>query len=220
MKPLTIAATLATWLIGANGQGFSADEIAAAIEQGKAGKTLQKKCSGKNDNSFDIVAEGPIGRIMRAAREASRKKEAFTPADVTPNMAGDWLSVKATRVEWLRKSDMEPRMPSSPPERQYQTEFYIKSRAPRSEQPIILQPLGSITYDYSNATSYRTTFVNGTASRDMTSRIALPGSDMAASFDLAAFKAIPHKEVEIYVFMTDTGGHGCKISESERKALR
>ena len=43
---------------------------------------------------------------------------------------------------------------------------------------------------------------------------------LAASFDLAAFKGIPHKDVEVVVFMTDTGEHKCKISEKERKALK
>jgi hypothetical protein len=43
---------------------------------------------------------------------------------------------------------------------------------------------------------------------------------MTASFDLAAFKAIPHRDVEVVVFMTDTGEHKCRISEKERQAIR
>ena len=45
-------------------------------------------------------------------------------------------------------------------------------------------------------------------------------ADMAASFDLEAFKAIPHRDVEVVIFVTDAGERRCKVTEKERRALR
>ena len=216
MKTLILAATVAAWLIGANVQSLSPEEIAAAIEQGRAGKTLQKRCSGRVDNGMDIVAEGPIGRIMRAAREAERKKTDFTAADVTPAMTGAWLTVTATRVPTLRKPVSEYVTPGMPGGLDYRTYFMLKSKPSRSEQAIVLNPLGPITYDSANSYSRRVV-VSGPLPANLP---PLPGSDMAAAFDFATFKAIPHKDVEVVVFMTDTGEQKCKISEDERKALK
>jgi hypothetical protein len=218
MKTLIAAATITAWLIGANVQGISSAEIAAAIEQGSAGKTLQKKCSpGGLDNGMDIVAEGPIGRIMRAARDAKRKNQDFTAADVTPLMAGAWLTVTATRVRTLHKPVSEYVTPGIPRGLDYRTSFVLKSKPPRSEQAIVLEPLGPITYDSDESFSHRVARDGGPVPANLP---PLPGSNMAASFDFAAFQAIPHKDVEIVVFMTDTGEQKCKISENERKALK
>jgi hypothetical protein len=217
MKTPIVAATLAAWLIGANVQGLSPEEIAGAIEQGRAGKTLQKRCSASGlDNGMDIVAEGPIGRIMRAAREAKRKNKDFTAGDVTPEMASAWLTVTATRDPTLRKQVSEYVTPGMPGGLVYRTYFVLKSKPSGSEQAIVLKPLGPITYN-SDKSSSRRVVVSGPVPANLP---PLPGSDMAASFDFAAFKAIPHKDVEVVVFMNDTGEQKCKISENERKALK
>jgi hypothetical protein len=218
MKTAIVVATLAAWLIGASVQGLSPEEIAAAIEQGKAGKTLQKRCSARGlDNGMDIVAEGPIGRIMRAAREAKRQNKDFTAADVTPAMAGAWLRVTATRDPALRKEVSEYVTPGMPGGLVYRTDFVLKSKPSGSDQAIVLKPLGPITYDSEKSFSRRVVVDGGPTPANLP---PLPGSDMAASFDFAAFKAIPHKDVEVVVFMTDTGEQKCKISENERKALK
>ena len=217
MKTPIVAATLGAWLIGGNVQGLSPEDIAAAVEQGRAGKTLQKRCSGKGDNGVDIVAEGPIGRIMRAAREAERKNEDFTAADVTPAMKGAWLTVTATRVPTLRKPVSEHVTPNMPGGLVYRTDFFVKSKPSGSEQAIVLRPRGPINYNSDKSYSRRVVVDRGLVPANLP---PLPGSDMAASFDFAAFKAIPHKDVEVVVFMTDTGEQKCKINENERKALK
>ena len=214
MKMLPVALTLAAWLIGSV-QGLSSEEIAAAIEQGTAGKTLQKKCSSRGDNGMDIVAMGPIGRIMHAAREAKRKGQDFTAADVTPAMAAPLLTVTAVRDRTLEKPVEEYQTPGMPGF-DYRTSLVMKSKASRSEEPIVLAPVGPITYDTKKSASRRVV-VRGPLPANVP---PLPGSDMAASFDFAAFKAIPHNDVEVVAFMTDTGEHKCKINENERKALR
>ena len=217
MKMLIVALTLGAWLIGGNVQGLSPEEIAAAIEQGTAGKTLQKKCSARGDNGMDIVAMGPIGRIMQAARETKRQRKTFTAADVTPAMAAPLLTVTAIRDRALEKPVELYHTPGMPGGFDYRTSLVIKSKAPRSEEPIVLEPVGPITYDTTHSTSRRVVLGGGSAPGSVPPP---PGSDMAASFDLAAFKAIPHKDVDVVAFMTDAGEHKCKINENERKALR
>ncbi|HYN09806.1 MAG TPA: hypothetical protein VES67_20655 [Vicinamibacterales bacterium] len=92
----------------------------------------------------------------------------------------------------------------------------LKSKLSGSDEPILLKPVEPITYNSDQAPGQRIV-VSGQADPRLP---PLPGSDMSASFDFAAFKAIPHRDVEVVVFMTDTGEHRCKISENERKALR
>lgn len=217
MKMLFVALALGSWLIGSSPQELSPEDIAAAIEQGVAGKTVQKKCSARGDNGMDIVAMGPVGRIMHAAREAKRQRKAFTAADVTPAMAAPLLTVSAVRDRALEKPVELYNTPGMPGGRDYRTSFVIKSKAPRSEEPIVLEPVGPITYDSTHSASRRVVLGGGSVPGNVP---PLPGSDMAASFDLAAFKAIPHKDIDVVVFMTDTGEHKCKINENERKALK
>jgi hypothetical protein len=216
MKMLIVALTLAAWMINSI-QGLSSEDIAAAIEQGVAGKTLQKKCSAMGDNGVDIVAMGPIGRIMSAAREAKRKGIAFTAADVTPQMAAPVLAVTAVRDRILEKPGELPRMPgTSGGYIDYRTSFVIRSKAAKSEEPIVLEPVGPISYNNEKSPNRRVV-VDGPMPPNVP---PVPGSDMAASFDFAAFKAIAHKDVEVVTFMTDIGEHKCKISERERQALK
>ena len=216
MKTLVLVTTLAAALASAKNQGPSPDEIKIAIEQGRAGRTLQKRCSARGDNGMDIVAEGPIGRIMRAARDAKRKNIEFTETQVSPTMAGAWLTVTARRDPRLHKQVSEYVTPGMPGGLKYQTSLIIRSNPPRSEKPIVLDPLGPIAYDGERSFSRRIV-IGGPAPANLP---PLPGSDMAAAFDLAAFRAIPHKDVNIVVFMTDTGELKCRIKEDERKALK
>ena len=134
------------------------------------------------DNGMDIVAEGPIGRIMRGAREAKRKNKDFTAADVTPAMASAWLTVTATRDPTLRKHVSEYVTPGMPGGLVYRTYFVLKSKPSRSEQAIVLNPLGPITYD-SDKSFTRRVVLGGPVPANLLP--PLPGSDIAASFDFA-----------------------------------
>jgi hypothetical protein len=102
---------------------------------------------------MDIVAEGPIGRIMRGAREATNKD--FTAADVTPAMAGAWLTVTATRDPTLHKQVSEYVTPGMPGGLDYRTYFVVKSKLSGSEKAIVLTPLGPITYNSDKSFSRR-----------------------------------------------------------------
>ena len=223
MKAIIVAASVVLGVASTGAQGLLREEIATAIEQGRAGKTLQKKCGAYGDNGFDIVVEGPVGRIMRAAREAKGQQREFTTGDVTPVLAGPVLTVVARRHPGLRASYGEYVSPGFAVDNSvYQTDVVLKSKPSGSDEPILLRPTGPILYDRKNAPGYRSV-VRGSANgylADGPRYGPFPGSDMIASFDLAAFKAIPHRDVEVVIFMTDTGERRCKISEKERRALR
>ena len=49
---------------------------------------------------MDVGAEGPIGRIMRAAHEAKDQHRTFTAGEVTPDMAAPTLLVHAA-IKWF-----------------------------------------------------------------------------------------------------------------------
>lgn len=223
MKELIVAASVVLWVAGTGAQGISPEDIAAAIEQGRAGKTLQKKCRASGDNGFDFVVEGPIGRIMRAAREAKGQQRQFTAADVTPALGGPMLTVLARRDPTLRTPYVDPLHPNSTMSITYRTDVVLRSKPSGSERPIVLQPVGPIAYNRENAPGFRVVSrENGGEARrkDLATSLPFPGSDMTASFDLAAFRAIPHRDVEVVIFMTDAGEHRCTISDKERRAIR
>lgn len=208
---LLVALTLAAWVIRADVQSLSREEIAAAIEQGRSGKTLQKRCSARGDNGLDFVVEGPVGRIMRAAR----KNRDFTVEDVTPTIVSAGLTVSVSRTS-LYKATTEYVTPGMPGGLVYRSTLAIKSKPAKGEQAVVLEPVGALAYNNDHSTTYRAVIGGAPPAH-------LPppaGSNLTASFDFDAFKAMPGKDVEVVVFMTDTGEHKCKISESERKALK
>ncbi len=229
MKQLLIAASIALWVGGLHAQGLSSQEIATAIEQGLAGKTLNKTCGAKGENGFDIVIEGPVGRIMGAARDAKRQYREFTAANVTLELSRPVLTVRTRRDYSLSTESMARTMspapgywvlPETSPEyydrsrsllamsSSYGTEMVIRSKPSGSEPPVVLRPIGPVMH--SRGKSSNGPAVSGPMAR----------TDMAALFDLDAFKAIPHRDVEVVVFATDAGDRRCKISEKDRRALR
>jgi len=233
MNVPTVAGTLMLWLAGTGAQGIPPGEIAAAIEEGRAGKTLHKKCGASGENGFEIVVEGPIGRIMRATREARRQDRQFTVGDVTPAMAGPFLTVSVRRDPTLTSANAAVQMKEAPgvwvlpdtvsEERRrslstmgysYRTDVVLRSRPPRSEAPVVLRPVGR-TADAREAGGRAWTYPSGTP------RTGPPSAgDWTASFDLAAFRAIPHRDIDVVIFMTDAGEHRCKISEEDRRHIR
>jgi hypothetical protein len=85
---------------------------------------------------------------------------------------------------------------------------------------IVLKPVGPILYDAQNASGTRVVLGGPGTGRIGMRRIPFPGSDVTASFDLAAFKAMPPGDVEVVLFVVDTGEHKCRISGKERQAIR
>jgi hypothetical protein len=216
MNALIVTGSLTLWVATAGIQGPSPAEIDEAIKAGLAGKSAQKTCSATGDNGFDFLVEGPIGRVMRAAREAKRQNREFTAENVTMAMTTSVVTVAATRDRTLNTQTREYVTPGT--NFRYEADLVIKSKPSGSDPPVILKPLGPILYNTKETSGHRAVLTNdGTQPRTLP---PFPGSDMTASFDLAAFKAIPHRDVEVVVFMTDTGEHKCRISEKERQAIR
>jgi hypothetical protein len=240
MKELIVAASVLVSVASMGAQDIAPADIAAAVEQGRAGKTLQKKCGAYGINGFDIVAEGPIGRIMRAAREAKRQHWEFTAADVTPALLRPVLTVGVRRDPTLAESrytvplngakgygvlpaEILPYMSESPdysfshfPGVTYGSAFVLRSKPSGAEKQTLLKPVGPVFYGHEDNGSFMTT-----KGHKLPPNLGpWPSSDMTASFDLEAFRALPPGGVEIVVFMTDSGERRCKISEKDRRALR
>lgn len=236
MKQLLMAAGVMFWVVSAGAQSavVSQAEVATAIEQGQAGKTLQKKCSASGENGFDVVIEGPVGRIMRAAREARRKDRAFTAADVTPALDGPFLTVTARRDHRLTSASLATPMPGVPGglvptelatadrvrdgytgASAYRPEVIIRSKLAGKGEGALLKPRWPLVDNGEAGASGAWTPENGRP-------LLLPsrGSDLTATFDLAAFRAMPHGDVEVVIFTSDAGERRCKISEKDRQAIR
>jgi len=203
MRALTVAVSIIAWAAGAGGQELSSADIAAAIEQGRAGKTLQKKCGAYGENGFDIIVEGPVGRIMRAAREAKDAGREFTAADVSPAIGGPVLTVTVRRDPTLRAPSLLAFGEA------FRAEVVLRSKQPGPDGPLLLKPIRPVVYTDS-----------GAFNDVRRSRRPEPNSNMVASFNLAAFRAMPQGDVEVVAFMTDAGERTCKINDKDRSALR
>jgi len=229
LKTLIVAASVLLGAATTAAQQLSSEEVASAIAQGRAGKTLQKKCNASGENGFDIVVEGPIGRIMRAAFEAQRHHREFSEVNVTPEVSGPWLSVVARRDPTLTTGTGMPLQPGvyavtddgaghtrakSTMGYTYATDVALKSKKPGPGGLVLLKPAKPIRYSRESSGDY---FV-WTDGPQWTG--PMPGSDMIAWFDLAAFKAMPSGDVDVVIFTTDAGERRCKITEKDRRVIR
>jgi hypothetical protein len=219
---------------GAQRTAVSPAEVATAIEQGQAGKTLQKKCSASGENGFDVVIEGPVGRIMRAAREARRADRAFTAADVTPALDGPFLTVTARRDRRLASASLATPMPGVPGglvptelatadrvrdghtgASAYRPEVIVRRKPAGKDEGALLKPRWPLVDNGEADASAAWTPADG---RPLL--LPSPGSDLTATFDLAAFRAMPHGDVEVVIFTSDAGERRCKISDKDRQAIK
>jgi len=224
MKAIVVALSLALSATVQQAQVLSDQEIATAIEQGRAGKTLHKTCKASGENGFDIVVEGPVGRIMRAARLAKGQGRQFTTAEVTLAIGGPTLTVAALRDATLTTQanavqskeipgmyvPSEMSMAGTDYSRARSTMgstdafgMMVRSKPKESQEAVVLRPVGRVA---------GFSWIWRKSGPDL--------GDMAAAFDLAAFRALPSGDVEVVVFRTAAGERRCKISEKERKAIR
>jgi hypothetical protein len=235
MKVLIVAAGIVVSGVGILAQDLSRDQINAAIEQGRAGKTALKKCGASGDNGFEIVIEGPTGRIMRAALDAKRHHREFTADTLLGDVSGPWLTVLARRdptlttgvdpmppkpgasfqdpaTESLYSTSRLPRNASG--DYTYAAEVAIKTKKQGTAQSPTLRPNRPILYSRV-ATPTNFVWIDGPSSVR-----PLPGGDLVAWFDLAAFQALPAGDVSVMIFTTDAGERRCTISDKERQRLQ
>jgi hypothetical protein len=229
MRLLTTALVVSAGLVvmSVDAQERHTVDVQSAIEQGLAGKTLEKKCSARGENGFDLIIEGPTGRIMRAARQARKDGRPFGPADVTGEMAGPFVTVLARRDHSLStRSSAEPQdgvpgawvlPPAAEAERaharmtmgdRYRADIVIKGKKTQGGEAAVLQPTGPIFY---------TDPVWSTGTR---SRRPVEETNMAATFDLYALERMPAGDVQVVAFMTDAGERTCTISAADRAKIR
>jgi Ca-activated chloride channel family protein len=73
-------------------------DVETAIQDGLAGRTIKATCTAHATGSrgyFDVTLEGPVARIMRAARDARDRREPFALDNVTPRMRAATVDVSA-----------------------------------------------------------------------------------------------------------------------------
>jgi hypothetical protein len=225
MKATVVALSVALTAAVPQAPLLSDQDVEAAIDQGRAGKTLHKTCKASGENGFDIVVEGPVGRIMRAARLAKGQGRPFTPADVTGAIGGPTLTVAALRdairttaANAVQSKEIpgqylpaESSMAATDRRREMFTmssisgsAVMVRSKATESQDVVVLKPLGRIS-----------------GSSDWIWRKNGPDQDdITGVFDLASFRALTPGDVEVVVFATNAGERRCKINEKERKAIR
>ena len=213
--PIFAVAIFAGW----STQELSREEIGVAIEAGFAGKTARKTCGARGDNGFDFLIQGPVGRIMQAAHAAKRANRVFTATDVTMQMAAPVVTVFARRDPTLRRPHDEYVTPGSTPDLSFRTDIALRSRA-HGKKAILLEPTGGVFYDPLDASGTRVVLERFGGSQRDPKRIPFPGSNVATTFDLAAFKALPRGDIDVVLFAIDAGEHKCTISDKERQAIR
>jgi len=203
---VTVIVTVALSSVGVRAQLISTDDVVTAIMQGRAGRTQQKHCRARGASGFDIVIEGPLGRIMRVAGEAREQRVTLTPDDVRrmPGLAAAELTVLARR----------DRGAAIPLENlnNYRSNITLKGTSSALVEPLV--PV--ISYDRTPPFSY-----DGykAASAGARPRPAGPVGDLSARFELAAFEALPAGEVDVVVFSSDVGEQRCTFSQRERAAI-
>ena len=234
MKAFVAAVVMALATVATSAQELTSSEIANAIEQGRAGKTLQKKCGATGENGFDIVIEGPVGRLMRAARDAARQHKTFATADVTPELSRAVLTVSTHRDHSLTTASLARERAAVPgyvvvpdnsasqlrADRPFEFDVQIRHKDSPAGSPAVQRPLGRIKYFWQRSPNQIISGPAPSTSGPVPSTTPGPGSDMEAIFDLAAFMAIPSGDVDVVVFASDAGQRRCGIYERDRKALR
>jgi len=173
---------------------LSDEEVAAAVKDGHAGRSLRSTCSTASSTGsggyFDVTLEGPVARVMRVAREARQRREAFGVADVPQRLRQPalWVSAvgRATPTMdpplGLDSASPSSRPSSPPPAAPFATAIHIRSLA---EKPVVLRPAA-------------------------TGSVGMRFGPLEASFDLNAFRALGDAvEVIVASFM---GEGRCRLS--------
>jgi len=101
MQALVVAAVLTVLVSSQAPQAShpSDRDVEAAIKDGLAGRKLEASCRtpvGPQGAYFEVIAEGPLGRIMRAAREAAGRGEPFDADRVMATHTAPHVTISVT----------------------------------------------------------------------------------------------------------------------------
>jgi len=176
---------------------LSDDEVAAAVKEGLAGRSLRSTCSAESTapagGFLEVTLEGPVARVMRAAREARQRRAAFGVADVPDRLRQPVVQVSAVgRLSPIVDPPPGPVSPGNPPipsatvRAPFGTAIQIRSLG---EVPVVLRPI-------------------------VTGSIRMTAGPYEVEFDLNAFRALGDA-VEVIVG-SFAGEARCRLS---RRAL-
>jgi Ca-activated chloride channel family protein len=174
------------------------DQVLSAIRTGEAGGRLQASCSAaevfrdpiETGASVHVVAEGPIGRIMRAAGEGRDRHQRLQASAVTAAMRAPVIEVTA-RLEFA--SAVGASVDARPAAL---TKMQVRGRGP---DPIVLVPADT-----------RLAVVELPS--------GMPGG-ISMTFAMADFKALPGHEVQVLV-SSAAGQRRCGFSKDDVGTLR
>jgi Ca-activated chloride channel family protein len=129
--------------------------VAAAIADGLSGKALRASCLTPvtaTGTYFEVAFEGPLGRIMRAAREAWQRGDAFGVSSVDSRLRAATVRVTATPRAVLpadplstRAAEEAVRTPGPPltsPAQSFAAALRLRSLG---ERPVVLDPVLDVT---------------------------------------------------------------------------
>jgi Ca-activated chloride channel family protein len=173
-------------------------EVQEAIGLGEGGRRLQASCAAadvfqsriETRASVRVVAEGPLGRIMRAAGEARRRQEAFKASAITDDMRAPVVALTAT-LEWAPASGDPPGTKPSP-----LMALRVHGHGP---SPITIDPAGGRPVALEPPSG---TF-----------------SGLSATFAMTDFKGLPGHDVEVSV-SSAAGTRSCRFSRDDVAAIR
>jgi hypothetical protein len=185
-------------------------DVELAIRNGLAGKSLDASCSATDPMPIDpgdpktlqVIAEGPIGRIMRAAREANARRLPFTPVQVSADLRAPLLRVTATLTQ--PAPDNPTGAPPGPPTNLTATApiTVVRLRS-RDASPTVLHPVS---------------LAPGVGVGRPPSGVVNVGA-IVAWFDLASFQALPGSDAEVMV-SSARGERRCTLSAKDRRTIR
>jgi Ca-activated chloride channel family protein len=185
----------------------TAAEVDRAIADGLDGRRLQASCvangmfpdkPAEGALAAEVIFEGPVGRIMRRAREAARDRTPFDATHVTDADRAPTLTVTA---ELKSAIAAEPfRTPAEPPP------------GSPAALPLSYIRLWSDGPNPSTIPAIAMSTGGGLMNQMLSRRLTL-------TFDLAAFKAMPGARVEAAVYSL-SGSRSCHISARDKFGLR
>lgn len=185
----------------------TAAEVDRAIADGLEGRRLQASCVAKGlfpDQpaegalAAEVIFEGPVGRIMRRARDAARDRAPFDATHVTDADRAPTLVVTA---ELKSAFSSEPfRTPAEPP--------------PGSPAALPLSNIRLWSDGQNPSTIPAIAMSTGGGLMNLVSSRRL-----TVTFDLAAFRAMPGSRVEAAIYSL-SGERSCHIAARDKLLLR
>jgi len=193
-------------------------EVDQAIRDGSNGQKAQAVCMAvgafrgrpeENQAHAEVVLEGPIGRVMHAARDARARRTTLTAAGVAHYMRAPTVMMTAELKSSLT-SPADP-MDSFPPQ----------MPPPSSPQPSGLSILVALRLRSPVLTEHMLRPLTGPTPTDAPNQ-PVPLNQRyrrEEPFDLAAFRALPGPGVEVIV-RSVIGARYCTIAAKDRASIR